>query len=367
MANISKFQRLLAPDGEELSARAKLMLKGTKDAFEDKLEDLYRRKEVIEHRIEEMEELLPYVLGAEFDPEEWVDEIVRLELMLEEIEHEICIVQKLYREYFGDDVISTTTSSTTAGGSTSSSSTTMNPSSTTSSTSMHSTTTSSTTNLSSTSSTTSRSSSTTTSSTSFNPNSTTSSSSTMNPSSTTSSTSNNQNTTTSSTSFNPNSTTTSSTSMNGSSTSSSTTINGSTTSTTSLFPDPQNTTTSSTSNMHCSDDTVFNAVLNGAKEVPAVNTNATGNAALKYNRTTKEMTLVVNYTGLVPISAHIHKGAEGTDGFIVFPLDHTTNPMHYVSPPLTVAQLADLKAGLYYVNIHTTAYPDGEIRGQLIE
>jgi hypothetical protein len=34
---------------------------------------------------------------------------------------------------------------------------------------------------------------------------------------------------------------------------------------------------------------------------------------------------------------------------------------------LTEEQLADLQAGLYYINVHTAEYPDGEIRGQVIE
>jgi CHRD domain-containing protein len=34
---------------------------------------------------------------------------------------------------------------------------------------------------------------------------------------------------------------------------------------------------------------------------------------------------------------------------------------------LSDAQVADLMAGMYYVNIHTDAYPAGEIRGQLVK
>ena len=34
---------------------------------------------------------------------------------------------------------------------------------------------------------------------------------------------------------------------------------------------------------------------------------------------------------------------------------------------LTEEQLADLEAGLYYINVHTAEYPDGEIRGQVME
>jgi hypothetical protein len=34
--------------------------------------------------------------------------------------------------------------------------------------------------------------------------------------------------------------------------------------------------------------------------------------------------------------------------------------------PLTAAQEADLNAGLNYVNVHTSVFPGGEIRGQII-
>jgi hypothetical protein len=35
------------------------------------------------------------------------------------------------------------------------------------------------------------------------------------------------------------------------------------------------------------------------------------------------------------------------------------------SATLTDAQAADLTAGKYYINVHTAAHPDGEIRGQV--
>ena len=44
-----------------------------------------------------------------------------------------------------------------------------------------------------------------------------------------------------------------------------------------------------------------------------------------------------------------------------------SSPINYTSAALTEAQEADLNGGLNYVNLHTTAFPGGEIRGQLIK
>lgn len=110
----------------------------------------------------------------------------------------------------------------------------------------------------------------------------------------------------------------------------------------------------------------FNAALNGASEVPSNGSAATGSAVLNYNKTTKIFTLSVTYTGITPTSAHIHKGAAGADGAVVFPISDLTSPMDFTSTALSSAQEADLLANLYYLNLHTSAFPEGEIRGQLI-
>lgn len=110
----------------------------------------------------------------------------------------------------------------------------------------------------------------------------------------------------------------------------------------------------------------FNATLNGSSEVPPNTSTASGTAVLLYNKTTKIFTLTVNYTGLTVANAHIHKGAVGVDGGVVFPISDLSSPMNYTSIALSSAQEADLLANLYYVNLHTAAFSGGEIRGQLI-
>ncbi len=110
----------------------------------------------------------------------------------------------------------------------------------------------------------------------------------------------------------------------------------------------------------------FNATLNGTSEVPSNASTATGTAVLVFNNTSKTFTITINYSGITATASHIHSGAIGVSGGVVFPLDITNNPIIYTSAALTTAQEADLKANLYYVNIHSTAFPNGEIRGQLI-
>ncbi len=111
----------------------------------------------------------------------------------------------------------------------------------------------------------------------------------------------------------------------------------------------------------------FSGNLTGAAEVPGNASAATGAAVASYNDDTNILTVTTTFTGLTPTMAHIHKGAAGVSGGVVFPITDLASPMLLTTTALTAQQEADLKANLYYVNIHTAAYVDGEIRGQLIK
>ena len=113
----------------------------------------------------------------------------------------------------------------------------------------------------------------------------------------------------------------------------------------------------------------FLATLNGTSETPANASTASGSASFTYNPTTYVLSGTVTFTGVTPTAAHIHKGAAGVAGSVVFPLGSTTitSPVSFTSAPLDATQQSDLMANLYYVNIHSTAFPNGEIRGQLIK
>jgi hypothetical protein len=111
----------------------------------------------------------------------------------------------------------------------------------------------------------------------------------------------------------------------------------------------------------------FTATLSGGAEVPTNTSTGTGTATLKFDTVTKIFTLKVTHTIATPTNGHIHKAAAGVSGGVVFPFTAFISPIDYTSAALTSVQEADLRANLYYVNIHTAAFPGGEIRGQLIK
>jgi CHRD domain len=113
---------------------------------------------------------------------------------------------------------------------------------------------------------------------------------------------------------------------------------------------------------------VFNATLAGTSEVPPTTSTGTGTATATLNTATRKLTWDVTYSGLSgpAKAAHIHGPAEpGKNAPVVIPFTGNLASPIKGSKILTAAQMANLEAGKYYVNIHTAASPAGEIRGQL--
>ena len=116
--------------------------------------------------------------------------------------------------------------------------------------------------------------------------------------------------------------------------------------------------------------TQFTAALTGAQEVPPVATSATG--AGFFTLTPAGVTFSIRVEGLTGAisAAHFHVGPPGVNGPIVrtipFVAGTAAGIWQATDPePLTAAHIAALLAGNLYVNVHTGAHPDGEIRGQL--
>jgi hypothetical protein len=124
------------------------------------------------------------------------------------------------------------------------------------------------------------------------------------------------------------------------------------------------------------DTITFTATLSGSQEVPPVNVPGFGSAVLVLDDVTGVAVIAVSYTNLSSgiTMGHIHGPAPaGVNAGIIqgftsqLVLGSTTGGFSNFTFPvaLTAAQITALKNGLVYVNLHTSAFPGGELRGQL--
>lgn len=137
------------------------------------------------------------------------------------------------------------------------------------------------------------------------------------------------------------------------------------------------------------DKMTFTTHLSGVNEVPERDTNATGEAIVRINKDELSIhfKLIVANVQADITGAHFHMGPAGVNAGVVVNLlnisdypPNTNAPANGVlaegtitasnlSGALSEKPLSDLisaiKAGNIYINVHTTTYPGGEIRGQL--
>jgi hypothetical protein len=115
----------------------------------------------------------------------------------------------------------------------------------------------------------------------------------------------------------------------------------------------------------------FVAVLNGAQEIPANASTATGLAHLSFDTATKNLCFAITHTVAGEILAHIHgpdlpQGNGGMTAGVVVTLPVGASKTGCVLNPGAPFNKADLFKNLYYINIHSGAFPAGEIRGQIL-
>jgi len=111
----------------------------------------------------------------------------------------------------------------------------------------------------------------------------------------------------------------------------------------------------------------FTAALKGSDEVPPNTTTGKGDVSATLDTATKAFDYTVTYAGLTgPASAaHFHgPAAPGANAPPIITVKAPASPIKGEAT-LTAAQIADLKAGKWYFNVHTAAHPSGEIRGQV--
>jgi len=122
--------------------------------------------------------------------------------------------------------------------------------------------------------------------------------------------------------------------------------------------------------------TLFRATLSGANEVPVRDTAGSGAAGFTLDGDTVFFALEVSQMDQITM-AHIHSGVAGANGpvrvdLFLGPVTGAVNG-RLVEGSFTAANvrgvtfeqiLEQMRTGAAYVNVHTTRYPGGEIRGQ---
>ena len=113
------------------------------------------------------------------------------------------------------------------------------------------------------------------------------------------------------------------------------------------------------------DNLRLHAVMTGSQESPPNSSPAVGQATVYFPRD-NTICVLLRVSGLsAPATgAHIHRAPTGN---IVVPLTAPTNGFSFTCRTVSAELLAELRSNpsTFYVNVHSSNYPAGEIRGFL--
>lgn len=115
----------------------------------------------------------------------------------------------------------------------------------------------------------------------------------------------------------------------------------------------------------------IDGIANGSQVVPSSSSSAIGAISGSFDGTKNTMKGKINWSNLsgAPTAIHIHAGMPGKNGYPYFVLvnipNKATDSLNFTSA-FTEALEGTVSAGVYYFDIHTAAFPAGEIRGQII-
>ena len=110
--------------------------------------------------------------------------------------------------------------------------------------------------------------------------------------------------------------------------------------------------------------------MDGSQEVPPTASSGVATANLSVDINTGAVTGSITFNGLTgpAQAAHFHQAAAGSNGPVIIPLTVPSAAAGTITVSgvvLNAGQLAALASNQLYLNIHTAANPNGEIRGQI--
>jgi hypothetical protein len=112
----------------------------------------------------------------------------------------------------------------------------------------------------------------------------------------------------------------------------------------------------------------LHATLSPQNQVPPTASSGSGTALVTLNQGQGEVCWGIRVSDLTTpvILAHIHHGAAGTNGPVVVDFMEPVNGLNgcVQADAALIAEIRKQPAD-YYVNVHTTMFPAGEVRGQL--
>jgi hypothetical protein len=117
-------------------------------------------------------------------------------------------------------------------------------------------------------------------------------------------------------------------------------------------------------------DIGYSATLDGLQEVPPNASPATGVGTITLNNAMTLLTYKVVYSGLTAsrTASHFHgPAAAGVNAAVVFAIAAAGPTSDTITGTWAIdaTNLARLNSGLLYLNVHSTTFPGGEIRGQV--
>jgi hypothetical protein len=110
---------------------------------------------------------------------------------------------------------------------------------------------------------------------------------------------------------------------------------------------------------------LFVATLTGAQQTTPNASTATGTGSVIFDPATNNISYQLVETVVNATAAHIHQAPAGVDGPVIIPFTLVGQGASGTAT-LTAGQATDLQAAGLYMNVHSAAFPVGEIRGQLL-